>query len=267
MVRAMLCSSAFLLPSVPTMLIDEQRGDYTEMLEALAFTAERLHAEQPDAIVAVSARWVSPGPFHADDQSRHGSVIDLPGWGVEPRYDCPGHPALARAIVESAQRLGVRAATARHGTDTGISIPLHFLARARQLPVVPLSIGEGTREEHRAWGAAIRHALNAWGERAAFVVGGALSFSQHDFNLRREVPDGVELDAQVLALIARGEWGGLAQLDRVRAARARLEAGLMHLEVMRGFLLVETPGEVLAYEASPGIGAALAAFALEHTGA
>lgn len=262
----MLTSAAFLFPSVPTMLIDEQRGDYTEMLEALIQTGERLLAEEPTAIVAVSARWCSSGPFHADEALHHTSVIDLPGWGVEPRYDCPGQPALARALVEEALRRGLRAATAQHGTDTALSIPLHFAVRSRRVPVVPVSIGEGSREDHRAWGEALRHALNAWPERVAFVVCGALSFSEHDFNLRREVPEGTATDARVLEAIRTGAWGDLAKLDRADAARARLESGLRHLEVLRGFLLLDAPGEVLAYETSPGIGVALVVFPLEHTG-
>src|SRR5215510_6940588 len=148
----MLTTRALLLPSVPTMLIDEQRGDFTEMIEAVTAAGDRLASESPEALVALSARWVSAGPFLADDARTHRSVIDLPGFGVEPRYDCPGHPVLARALVESATRSGLRAACARRGTDTALSVPLHFLARERRLPVVPLSLSDGTREEHRAWG-------------------------------------------------------------------------------------------------------------------
>src|SRR5499433_3413381 len=152
----MLTTRALLLPSVPTMLIDEQRGDYTEMIEAVTGAGERLAAEHPDAIVALSARWVSAGPFHADDAANHRSVIDLPGFGVEPRYDCPGLPALARSLVEGATRAGVRAACALRGTDTGLSVPLHFLARDRHVPVVPVSITDGSPAEHRAWGESLR---------------------------------------------------------------------------------------------------------------
>ena len=82
----MLTSRALLLPSVPTMLIDEQRGDYTEMIEALTKAGESLAAEGPEVIVAVSSRWTSPGPFLADDAHEHKSVIDLPGFGVERRH-------------------------------------------------------------------------------------------------------------------------------------------------------------------------------------
>src|SRR5215813_1748169 len=100
----MLTTRALLLPSVPTMLIDEQRGDFTEMIEAVTNAGHALAAEAPDVIVALSARWISPGPFHADDARRHRSVIDLPEFGVQPRYDCDGHPAIARGIVQDAAR-------------------------------------------------------------------------------------------------------------------------------------------------------------------
>ena len=259
----MLTSRALLLPSVPTMLIDEQRGDYTEMIEALTKAGESLAAEGPEVIVAVSSRWTSPGPFLADDAHEHKSVIDLPGFGVEPRYDCPGHPAVARAIVEVANKAGVRAANGRRGTDTGISIPLHFLVRAHDVPIVPLSLGEGTRDEHRAWGEAIRMALHAREERIAFVVGGALAFNQHAFNLRREVVEAIDLDEAVLAALRAGRWSALAELQPEWIEKAWPDAGLRHLEVLRGFLLGDLVGHVLEHERSPGIGTALVEFPLE----
>lgn len=258
----MLTSRALLVPSVPTMLIDEQRGDFTEMIEALTAVGEQLAAEGPEVLVALSARWVSPGPFLADDSKRHGSVIDLPGFGVEPRYDCEGHPLVARAIVEQAQRAGLRAETARRGTDTGLSVPLHFLARSRTIPVVPVSVGEGSREEHRAWGEALRHALHARPERIAFVVGGALGFHQHAFNLRRELEETHALSAAVCDALARGRWSELETLDARLVAEAQPEAGLRHLDVLRGFLLGDLPGQVIEQEFTPGIATVLAEFPL-----
>jgi aromatic ring-opening dioxygenase catalytic subunit (LigB family) len=187
----------------------------------------------------------------------------MPGFGVEPRYDCPGHPVLARALVDAANRAGVRAAVGHRGTDTGISIPLHFLVRERVVPVVPVSIGAGTREDHRAWGEALRLALHARPERVAFVVGGALSFNQHAFSLRRDLAEAIDLDEAVLGVIREGRWNDLAALDPVLIERAWPDAGLRHLEVLRGFLLGDRPGRVLEYERSPGIGTVLAEFTLE----
>jgi aromatic ring-opening dioxygenase catalytic subunit (LigB family) len=258
----MLTSRALLLPSVPTMLIDEQRGDFTEMIEALTAAGERLASEAPDAIVALSSRWFSAGPFHADDSRAHKSVIDLPGFGVEPRFPCPGHPALARAIVERASRDGLRAATARRGTDTGLSVPLHFLARDRGWRVVPVSLRQGPRAEHRAWGESIRHTLEANDERIAFVVGGALAFNLHAFNLHRDLLEARELDERVMDAIRAGRWSALAELDAGLLEKARPDAGLLHLEVLRGFLLEDRPGRVLEHESSPGVGTLLAEFPL-----
>lgn len=263
----MLTSSVLLAPSVPTMLIDEQRGDVTEMIEALEAAGRRLLADEPAVIVALSARWVASGAFHADDGQRHRSVIDVPGFGVEPRHDVNGHPALARAIVERAVRNGLRASVARRGADTAISVPLHFLERTRSLPVVPLSIGEGTREEHRAWGAAIRQALNEWPERVAFMVGGALSWNLHAFNLRREVLECRDLDEGALEAMSRPAWGELESVVLRFGEKARPEADLRHLEVLRGFLVLDSArGDVLEHETSPGIGTALVEFQLEHSG-
>ena len=259
----MLTTRALLLPSVPTMLIDEQRGDFTEMIEAVTAAGERLASESPDAIVALSARWVSAGVFHADDARAHRSVIDLPGFGVEPRYDCAGHPALARALVEGAARAGVRAACARRGTDTGLSVPLHFLARDRRVPVVPLSITDGARAEHRAWGQSLRHTLRDRPERVAFVVGGALAFNLHAFNLRRDLEEAHELDRRVLDSLQHGHWAGLAELEPPLVEKARPEAALRHLEVLRGFLLEDLRGRVLEHESSPGLGTALVEFPLD----
>jgi hypothetical protein len=64
----MLTSRALLLPSVPTMLIDEQRGDFTEMIEAVTAAGERLATEAPDIIVALSARWSSNGRAQERDR-------------------------------------------------------------------------------------------------------------------------------------------------------------------------------------------------------
>ena len=262
----MLTSHALLLPSVPTMLIDEQRGDFTEMIEAVVAAGARLTAEAPEVVVAVSSRWVSSGAFHADDARKHESVIDLPGFGVEPRYPCAGHPAIARALVNSAARAGLRATCSRRGTDTGISVPLHFLLRDRHLPVVPVSVGDGSREEQRAWGEVLRHVLQAREERVAFVVGGALSFNLHAFNLRRDVPEAHDLDQRVLDALRHGRWNALAEFEPRLLEKAHPDAGLRHLEVLRGFLLADRPGRVIEHESSPGVGTALAEFALD-TGA
>jgi len=256
----MLTSRALLVPSLPTLLIDEQRGTPTEMLSAFAAQSAELEAESPEAFVVVSSRWISNSTFLVDDARQHRSLIDLPGFGVEPRYDCAGEPALAQAILEQARGAGLRASAARRGVDSGTSVPLHFLARTRRAPVVPASLSGASAEEHRRWGACIRRVLSGWSSRVAFVVSGALTFNPHEFNLKRENPEVRELDQQLLEALQRGEWDRLAALEHDRGERAQAEAGWRHLEVLRGFLAGDLSGRVCAYESLPGFGAALVKF-------
>jgi aromatic ring-opening dioxygenase catalytic subunit (LigB family) len=256
----MLISHALLVPHRPTLLVDEHRQHRTEMLEALERASERLRAEAPAVVVAVSARWEGGAPFQVDAGRRHRTITDYSGLGVEVRYDCAGHPVLARALVEAGQKAGVRVAAAEHGVDSGISVPMHFLIPARDVPVVPLSVAPRTAAECRAWGRVVRSVLAAWPERAAFVVGGGLSNNEHAWNLNREVPEAREFDEQALDSLRQGGWDDLSERLRPLAEKARPEAELRHLELLRGFLAGDVRGEVRGYESGPGVGSALVEF-------
>ena len=83
----MLTSRALLVPHLPTLVVDQHRGHRTEMIGALETAAARLEAERPAAVVALSARWESNGPFLAADDRRHATLTDYGGLGVELRYD------------------------------------------------------------------------------------------------------------------------------------------------------------------------------------
>ena len=256
----MLTARLLLAPHLPTLLVDQHRGHRTEMIEAYAAAARAFAAEEPAAVVVLSARWEASGPFLADAARRHATLTDYYGFGVEVRYDCPGEPALARALVAAALAGGMRAAATERGVDSGVTVPMHFLAPRKTLPVVPVSLARRPAAEHRAWGAALRSSLDAWPRRVAFVVGGMLSHNLHAWNLRRETPDAQALDARVLEALTGGAWGEIARIERRRHAMAQPEANLLHLEVLRGLLGADLPGTVLCYEAGPGVGAALVEF-------
>lgn len=259
----MLPTHVLLAPTLPTLLLDQHRRHHTRMLAELEAASERLLAEAPRAIVALSARWNTPGPFRVDAGRRHRTLTDYAGLGVEVRYDCNGHPALARALVEAGERRRVPVATTTRGVDSGISVPLHFLAPRAPLPVVPLSMPPHPPAGCRAWGAALREALEAWPERVALVVGGALSFNLHAWSLGREVPEARDLDAWALDRLGRGDWDDFqSRLPARLVEQAKPDAALLHLEVLRGFLGADRPGIVRCYESGPGVGAALVEFPL-----
>jgi len=249
-----------LVPNRVTLVLDEHRGHQTPMLDALGAEAIRLGEAAPDVIVALSARWHGHGPFLVDEGRRHQTITDYSGFGVEVRHDCAGNPELARALAEAGRHAGLRVATAVRGIDSGISVPLHFLARSRRHPVVPLGIGDHAPETCRRWGAALRAALEARPERVAFIAGGMLSNNEHEWNLKRPVPEAETLDEAVLAALRAGTWDAVHAQPRAVTTRAMPEADLRHLDVLRGFVGDAVRGEVMAYEAGFGVGAALVAF-------
>lgn len=237
------------------------------MLEALARAAGDLALARPDVIVALSARWNAAGPFRVDDGRRHRTLTDYSGLGVEVRYDCDGQPSLARAAVEAGRAAGLRVAIASHGADSGVTVPLHFLIPARQIPVVPLSLAPQDARACRRWGEVLRNVLEAWPGRAAFIAGGLLSCNEHAWNLKRDIPEARMFDEAALGAIERGAWDELGLSNRTVRARARPEAGLRHLEVMRGFAGASSHAVVRCYEGSNGMGAALVEFPLAASAA
>ena len=263
----MLVSHALLAPHFATLVLDEHRGHRTPMLEAYATASARLLAEHPETIVVMSARWNAPGPFRVDAARRHRTVTDYAGFGVEVRYDCPGDPPLARALVDAGQHANLPVGLATRGVDSGATVPLHFLAPRTRLPVVPLSLPDRAASECRAWGAVLRRTLEAWPRSVAFVIGGALSHNLHAWSLKRELEATQTFDRWALDALERGAWG---ELEHSRPAAelelAQPEAGLRHLEVMRGFLGGDRPGVVRCHESGPGVGAALVEFELEPSG-
>src|SRR5689334_13086276 len=262
----MLIPRVLFVPHLPTLMVDEHRGHRTPMIEALAAAGETLRAEQPEAVVIVSGRWETPAPFLVDAAKRHHTVTDYHGFGVEVRYDCDGHPALARVLVARGLQAGVRVASGHRGVDSGASVPLHFLFPRREVKVVPLSVAAETRAKCRAWGAALRAALLAWNSRVAFVVGGVLARNEHAWNLRREVPEADEYDERALDALSRGAWDELWTAPAGMKKRAQPEGGLRHLAVLRGLIGSDRPGRVLCHEPGPGMGTALIEFDIDPEG-
>ncbi len=261
----MLVPRVFLVPHLPTLVLDEQRRPETEMVAALRAAREAFQSDGYEHIVAVSARWMSNGPFLVDESAHLSTITDYTGLGVEVRYHVAGHPTLARALVAAGEAAGVRVGPARRGADSGVSVPLHFLAPERRSRVVPLSLAPLGAAAHRAWGHALRATLEARKERIAFVVGGLLSANLHAWNLKREVAGSLAFDAWALDALRRGAWDSLARPERKWLREAQPEARMRHLELLRGFLGDDARGDVRCYEPAPGMGCALVEFALEPT--
>ena len=258
----MLIPRVILAPHLPTLVLDEHRGHRTPMLEAFAETRRWVESRPPEVAVVLSARWCPTGPFRVGSARRHRTITDYPKLGVELRYDCPGHPALARGLIQAGERAGVHVGPMQRGIDSGVAVPLHFLLPRPKIPVVPLALATRPARECRAWGEVLRVALEKHPAQVLFVVGGMLSDAEHDWSLGREVPEARELDERVTQALAAGAWSDLGEIETRVRERAQPEAGLRHLELLRGFLGADVAGEMKSYEAGPGVGGALMEFAV-----
>ncbi len=258
----MLLPQVYLVPHLPTLLMDEHRGHRTAMLEAFAGVREHMAQNPPEAVVVVSTHWQPSGPFLVDRGWHHGTITDYSGFGVEVLYDCPGDPALARTLVEQGQRAGVRVAAAERGVDHAVTVPLHFLLPRQEARVVPLSMSTRSHEECHRWGEVVAETLRLEPRRVGFLVSGSFAHDLHAWSLSREVPECVELDERLLGALQRGDWGEADRVDARLRERAKPEAGLRHLAMLRGFLGADIAGRLLAYERAPGVGSALMEFPL-----
>jgi aromatic ring-opening dioxygenase catalytic subunit (LigB family) len=256
----MLTPHLHLVPHTLAPVLDQHRGHRTPMLVALEKAAAAIAGEAPDAFVVLSARWSTGGPFRVDRGKRHRTLTDYEGLGVELRYDCDGDPALALALVEAGLRAGCRVAAATRGADSGVTVPMHFLSPSRSIPVVPLSLPAQSALACRAWGRAIRACLEAWPQRVTFIAGGMLSFNEHAWSLKRDVPEALAFDQATLDALTRGAWDDIGVAARGVINKARPDAGLRHLEVVRGVAGEHARGTVLGYEGAFGEGAALVTF-------
>lgn len=264
----MLTPLAWLVPHVPTLLVDSIRGHRTPMLAALEDLSHLLFEDRPGAVVVVSARWQTNGPFMVDAGKRHRTLTDYSGFGVEVRYDCNGQPALAKALIAAGAKAGVRTAASTRGVDSGVAVPMSFLIPDKSVPVVPVSVADRPIDECRAWGAAMARAVDNWPDPVLFVVGGLLSFDPHAWQLSRDVPAQTDFDERVLAALGDGEWDALdherralaAAGDRTTGDAVLVEGELRHLEILRGFLGADVMGDLRCYEGGSGMGAALMAF-------
>src|SRR5437867_463123 len=160
-------------------------------LRATAEMRERLIAARPDVIVAFSNDHLLNWPINNTPEYTVGIGAEHVGpadwydeWlGMATKYRIPGHPELARFIVnESVRRRLALAYLRTMEFDDGISVPMHFLNPEGTIPLVPVTMNctvppVQTPERSYQVGAILRDVVKAFpgNERVAVVATGGLS--------------------------------------------------------------------------------------------
>jgi protocatechuate 4,5-dioxygenase beta chain len=231
-----------------------------EARRALGELRRRLEAARPDVILAFSndhlLNWpinnipeftVGIGPEHV------GPAEWYDEWLALGRYRIPGHPALARYVVnEGARRRLAFAYLRQMQFDDGISVPMHYLNPEGRTALVPITMNctvppIPAPERCYQVGLVLHDMLKAWPgpERIAILATGGLS---HEPGGPRYFWVDEEFDRWFLDLLKKGDHQTLLRectLERMEQAgsggTAELNAWILVLAFTRG------PADVLAY--------------------
>ena len=220
----------------------------------------RLEAAKPDVILGFSNDHLLNWPINNIPEFTVGIGEEHVGpadwydeWLALDKYRIPGHPNLARYLVnEGAKRRIAFSYLREMQFDDGFSVPMHYLNPYNAIPLVPISmnctvppIPLPTRVYEVA--VTLREMLEGYPgtERVAVLATGGLS---HEPGGPRYFWVDEEFDRWFLAMLARGDHEALLRectLERMEAAgsggTAELLAWIMALAFTRG------PAEVLAY--------------------
>jgi protocatechuate 4,5-dioxygenase beta chain len=229
----------------------------------LAATAElrrRLVAARPDVLVMFSNDHLLNWPLENTPEYTVGIGDEHVGpadwfdeWLAMEKYRVPGHPGLARWLVNEGARRGLMLAHLREmQLDDGISVPTHYLNPDGRFRLVPVTMNctvppLPTPERAYRVGALLRDTLRAYpgAERIAVVATGGLS---HEPGGPRYLQVDERFDRWFLDLLRAGDHQALLRectLERMEAAgsggTAELNAWVLVLAFTAG------PAEVLAY--------------------
>ena len=229
-------------------------------LRAMGELRERLVAARPDVIVAFSNDHLLNWPINNTPEYTVGIAAEHVGpadwydeWLALSTYRIPGHPALARHLVNGAAKRGLALAYLRRMQfDDGFSVPMHYLNPDGRIPLVPVSMNctvppIPTPERAYHVGGVLRDVLRGWegAERVAVLATGGLS---HEPGGPRYFWVDEEFDRWFLDLLKAGDHATLLRectLERMEAAGSGGTAELLAWILVLAF--TAGPADVLAY--------------------
>jgi len=236
------------------------KSQQTQALQAMTEMRERLAAVRPDVIVAFSNDHLLNWPINNTPEYTVGIGAEHVGpadwydeWLALEKYRIPGHPGLARHLVNEGARRRLALAYLREMQfDDGVSVPMHYLNPEGDIALVPVTMNctvPPIPVPERAYevGTALREMVHAYpgAERVAVLATGGLS---HEPGGPRYFWVDEEFDRWFLDLLRKGDHAALLRectLERMEAAGSGGTAELLAWMVALAF--TTGPAEVLAY--------------------
>jgi aromatic ring-opening dioxygenase catalytic subunit (LigB family) len=231
-----------------------------EARRALDLMRDRLRAARPDVIVLFSNDHLLNWPINNTPEYTVGIGAEHVGpadwydeWLALEKYRIPGHPALARYLVNEGARRRLAFAYLREMQfDDGVSVPMHYLNPEGDIALVPVTMNctvppIPTPERAYRVGTTLCEMVRAYPgpERVAVLATGGLS---HEPGGPRYFWVDEEFDRWFLDLLRKGDHEALVRectLERMEAAGSGGTAELLAWMVALAF--TTGPVEVLAY--------------------
>ena len=229
-------------------------------LQATAEMRRRLVAARPDVVVMFSNDHLLNWPINNVPEYTVGIAEEHVGpaewfdeWLAMEKYRVPGHPGIARWLVNEGARRRLALSYLREMQyDDGISVPTHYLNPDAQFQLVPVTMNctvppIPTPERAYQVGTIMRDMLKDYpgNERVAVVATGGLS---HEPGGPRYFWVDEEFDRWFLDLLKRGDHATLLRectLERMEEAGSGGTAELLAWVLVMAF--TRGPADVLAY--------------------
>jgi aromatic ring-opening dioxygenase catalytic subunit (LigB family) len=229
-------------------------------LAALGEMRTRLETARPDVLLMFTNDHLLNWPINNTPEytvgiaDRHVGPADwYDEWLALKKYEVPGHPALARHLVNAGARQRLALSYLRDMQfDDGISVPLHYLNPDMRIPLVPVTMNctvPPIPTPARAYevGVMLREVVRAFPgrERVAVIATGGLS---HEPGGPRYFWVDEEFDLWFLDLLKRGDHAALLRectLERMEEAGSGGTAELLAWILVLAF--TTGPADVLAY--------------------
>jgi aromatic ring-opening dioxygenase catalytic subunit (LigB family) len=236
---------------------EDQRRQARRALDEMR---DRLRAARPDVILLFSNDHLLNWPINNTPEYTVGIGVEHVGpadwydeWLALEKYRIPGHPGLARYLVNEAARRRLAVAYLRDMQfDDGVSVPMHYLNPEGDIALVPVTMNctvppIPTPERAYQVGTTLREMVHAYpgAERIAVLATGGLS---HEPGGPRYFWVDEEFDRWFLDLLRKGDHAALLRectLERMEAAGSGGTAELLAWMVALAF--TTGPAEVLAY--------------------
>jgi 3,4-dihydroxyphenylacetate 2,3-dioxygenase len=252
--------SGLVVPNSATLLEDEAQGRPSHPIDALRSLQKQVARENVDAVISISPFWLPEHSFCVDASKHLKSVADYLGYAVDLKYDCPGDPDLAQALIDQGRKAGLPVRARRHGADHSSTVAMHYLFPKRDMPLIPLSSTELSLDNCLKWGQCIRRAVEAEGKNVLLLCGGGLSYNLTACLHWDDSIAAVIFDQKVIRFLEAGRGTDAVKMDPYWIEVGNPTAGFRDLFIFLGAVGKNARGKLLAYEGAPGVGWAVIRF-------